>query len=287
MVIVMCRRMEHTRLRLLEAATSGDVNDVIRMLDQDPSLATIVPKHIPVPLASAAREGHVGVMRVLLDRGASPLGLPPDVPIVLASMSAHAEAACALLVEKGADLVARGLNGSTALTMAASTGNMEVVSLLLNHLPPGAVDMTNHWGESALWRAARFGHMAVAQTLLQEGGASSFAPDSRLDLSPQEAARQAGHNHLADHLEVRIIIRRGRFTWLNWLNLLNAILHVLWSTMTFVIVSFSVCSGLRTRWSGHAYSSRHALFVRSICGTTPLFHPSRTALDCGLVQLPS
>jgi ankyrin repeat protein len=85
------------------------------------------------PLISAAREGHIEVVRTLLENGADPNlrgGLNNWYPLMHAVHKNQLESAQALL-ERGADVNARGAHGDTALMMAAGYGRTEIVRLLL------------------------------------------------------------------------------------------------------------------------------------------------------------
>jgi ankyrin repeat protein len=53
------------------AARGGDLAEVERLVGQDPGLLDTPNAHSETPLMHASREGHVGVVRWLLDHGAA------------------------------------------------------------------------------------------------------------------------------------------------------------------------------------------------------------------------
>ena len=85
------------------------------------------------PMASAAAEGNIKEVRVLLDRGASPdsWGIDFAYPaIVAAAEGGHADIV-ELLLSKGADPSLRDSEGKSALERARHGGHDDVVALLL------------------------------------------------------------------------------------------------------------------------------------------------------------
>jgi len=75
---LLSRGAEYT---LSVAAAVGDQEQVERLLDKDPSLATKLDSSRIHPISYAAREGHLHIVKLLLERGASPNGpedLAPD-----------------------------------------------------------------------------------------------------------------------------------------------------------------------------------------------------------------
>jgi tankyrase len=120
---------------LLEAAKSGDVKTVKRWVNCSNDNCTTEDAIRATPLMYAAGYGHVEVVRVLLDGGAS---------------------------ADRANAIQR-----TAMHKAAWYGYLEVCRLLLDW---GAkVDPVDKWNETPLHDAARFGHLSVVKLLVERG----------------------------------------------------------------------------------------------------------------------
>jgi hypothetical protein len=83
------------------------------------------------PLAYACLEGHVDVARYLIEHGADVNGRAVNgaTPLMLAARSGQIEIA-KLLIDKGADIDARNDSGLTAMVWAAQSGNTNIVELL-------------------------------------------------------------------------------------------------------------------------------------------------------------
>jgi ankyrin repeat protein len=72
-----------------------------------------------------------------------------------------------VLLERGADINGCDENGQSPLIMAASGGRVDVVRLLIER---GAeVDSRNRWGWTALLFASRLGHLEVSRVLIDHG----------------------------------------------------------------------------------------------------------------------
>lgn len=129
------------------------------------------------PISYAAENGHVAIIKVLLDKGAEIEPTPPDhrfSPLSLAVMRNHT-AAIELLIENGAFM--EGNNGPmkygnmvphiTPLSIAAHMSHETTVQMLLDK---GAnLDSKDQYGRTALSRAARRGHKAIVDLLLKKG----------------------------------------------------------------------------------------------------------------------
>lgn len=126
------------------AVRSGDVAEVRKLLDADPSLV-----HTPDPwnpLFTAARSGRLEVAKLLLESGAKADGTNDkgNTPLWFAcqspALASDRIAVAKLLIDAGADVNKRCEDGTTALHFAAWRGPVEMVKLLLDH---GA----RHWIE--------------------------------------------------------------------------------------------------------------------------------------------
>jgi ankyrin repeat protein len=150
-----------------EAAEAGDLAEVQRLVGHDPGLLN----------AMASEEGHVGVVRWLLDHGA-PVNHQGDfegTALWYASCYGHAPVA-RLLLERGADPAIVDAEGATPLLIASSNGHLEFVRVLLGH-PSGraTIDDRDEDGQTALLGACFSGYTGIARALLESGADPTIA----------------------------------------------------------------------------------------------------------------
>jgi uncharacterized protein len=81
-------------------------------------------------LTRATLRGHVENVRLLLQAGADP-NLPAQMTPLMAAAYCDSPPCAQLLIASGADLNARGAQGTTALMVAARAGHLDMVQLLL------------------------------------------------------------------------------------------------------------------------------------------------------------
>ncbi|KAL3449841.1 hypothetical protein BJX65DRAFT_294467 [Aspergillus insuetus] len=92
----------------------------------DPAWKERKDRHLRMPLAWAAKNGHEGVVRFLLDKDNS-----GQTPLSQAASKGH-EAVIKLLLENSAEVESKDEDGRTPLSWAASYGSEAVVKLLLS-----------------------------------------------------------------------------------------------------------------------------------------------------------
>jgi ankyrin repeat protein len=171
------------RLDVFMAAQLGDVEQLRRMLDEDPSLVRQVNERGATALHEACYWGGIAEATLLLDRGAdvdaittdaflqiAPLGAAvatPDVP----NPSQHEAVVLALvelLLARGANVNGRRRDGMTALHSAAYRGHLDVMRRLIAGGADAtlrAYDIGAHAGESPLDTALAQGQQAAADLL--------------------------------------------------------------------------------------------------------------------------
>jgi hypothetical protein len=133
LAVLMCACQQTPDTVITRAAARGDCATVSSEL-----ACGVSPNQVDssgmTPLAYAASEGNLEMMRLLLDLGASP-NLPAGHhhwPPILHAVHKDRAAAVRLLVEHGADVNATTKTAFTPLMMAAVYGNAEMVKLLLS-----------------------------------------------------------------------------------------------------------------------------------------------------------
>lgn len=182
---------------LFGAAERGQAARVDDLLKDQPKLITAKDRHTLSALHHAARNGHVEVAKVLLQRGADPNveALGGLVPIYMAAASGHL-AVVRELVAAGADVEVR--SPWNPLRIASANGHTAIVAFLLDL----GASAEGH-GVAPIHAAAAAGHVAVLE-LLVDGGAAV----GRVTLDGFESAltiaAHRGHEHV-----IRWLLGRG------------------------------------------------------------------------------
>jgi ankyrin repeat protein len=154
---------------IFEAVDNGATEGVVRMLDEDPQLLSMVMRGETL-LMRAAKGPSVGMVRLLLDKGAE-VNATTDyghTALHLAAMYGNDEVVPILLLS-GADPSRRSRSGTTPLYLASLYGHVAVVRVLLRHMRGRGVDERTTDGFTALWMACSNGHMEVVRVLLLAG----------------------------------------------------------------------------------------------------------------------
>lgn len=197
------------------AAQRDDVEELRRLLDDDPGLLEAEWHLGWRPLRSASVNGSLEAARFLLDRGA-------DIDAASWSQQTALMGACAygrveivrLLLARGADPSLRSVgHKETALLLAASgtparygADYVGVIRLLLKdgRVP---VDGCDVGGRTALIAACKRGHVDRARVLLLEGGAdhTMVTIEHGKEKTALVFAQQGGHHECVRLLQVRSI----------------------------------------------------------------------------------
>jgi ankyrin repeat protein len=199
-----------------KAAEAGDVGEVERLVEQDPRLLNARDEDDITPLLYAAAEGHLEVIRWLLDKGAAvnqQSGYEGGGTFWMACQDGCLPVV-KLLLERGADPTI-GLNcGYTPLMVACGRGRLEVVRLLLAH--PVAKTTLDHihpyTRRTALFSACRSGDGKIVKVLRERGADPSVVDrygKTALDNAKDSAIyhhNQEGLRECVAALEVRIYV---------------------------------------------------------------------------------
>ena len=179
------------------AALNGHL-EVVRLLleagalpDRDEELDARTPLHM------AADHGHLEVVHLLLEARATVdrAGRTSETPLHLATESEQV-AVVQMLLEARASCDQAGMNFATPLHLAAENGNVEVTRLLLN--VGAACDKAAIYSETPLHVACKHGHVEVARLLLEARACSDLG--GSYGLTPLDFALRSG-----DHETIRLL----------------------------------------------------------------------------------
>ena len=137
------------------------------------------------PLHAASYKGHYDVVLALLDNDTKDKKVNGKTPLHAAYYGKQPEI-MELLLEKGADVDAKGALDNTLLHCAALDGRMKEVELLLKYEPD--INARNKNGWTPLHRAALRGRLDIAEHLL------GFKPKDEHDEKPDVNARSNNEN---------------------------------------------------------------------------------------------
>ncbi len=139
------------------ASHIGDLDRVKELLDQDRALANRVSDYVTyylgsgAPLKNAAAQGHIEIVKLLLERGADPnlpeAGIAPDGHALYSAVAGgHIEIA-KLLLEHGAHPNPEVESSADALSRAISASNQPMIDLLCSHGAARAVHLLGYHGD--------------------------------------------------------------------------------------------------------------------------------------------
>jgi ankyrin repeat protein len=161
-------------ITIFEAATTGKINNVIRLLAREPNLVNAYSEDGFQPLGLACFFGHFDVAEYLVKAGASINSRSRNklkaAPIQSATARGHRKIV-KLLLDHSADPNIREQGGYTPLHAAAQNGDDEMIRVLLF----GGADLSiaSNNGKTALDLAMEAGH-EKATLLLGEGITKRF-----------------------------------------------------------------------------------------------------------------
>ena len=161
-------------INIFEAAATGKINNIIRLLAREPKLVSAYAEDGFQPLGLASFFGHLDSAEYLVKAGAPVNALSHNelgaAPIQSAAAGGHIKIV-KMLLEHHADPNIRERGGYTPLHTAAQNGDDEMIRILLY----GGADLMlkNYDGKTALDLAMTAGH-EKATLLLGEGVTKRF-----------------------------------------------------------------------------------------------------------------
>jgi ankyrin repeat protein len=190
-----------TGLHLTARFGLSNISETV-LLSQVQEIAIVVTQkdsYGQTPLHLAAENGHNGMAKLLLDRGADVNAQDGEGGDALQAASAGGhEHMVRLLLDKGADWSVYGGEDSNALRAASAGGHEQIVRLLLDK----GADVNAQVGifdGNALQAASAIGHKQIVELLL-DSGADVNAPGKFLEGNALQAASAGGHKQIVELL---------------------------------------------------------------------------------------
>ncbi|KAK8743892.1 hypothetical protein OTU49_000897 [Cherax quadricarinatus] len=198
MSLRVCTRLDQ---RLHAAAVKGDVEETVRVLDTGRVHVDCADRDGTTPLILAAANGHVDLVKELLEQGAESNATrhTGTGALFFAAQGGFLDIVT-LLLDQGCKINQASKDGGTALIVAAQCGHMDVVIELLRRGADPHSAMKDR--ATAVFVASQNGHTSVVRTLLNAGAKANVR---RVDgASPLWIASQMGHQGV-----VRLLLNHG------------------------------------------------------------------------------
>jgi ankyrin repeat protein len=208
-------------MNIFQAAQKGNEQEVIRWLDADPTLVETVHVLGIRLLALAACYNQLGMVRLLVQRGANinATGVEEMTALHWAAGEGHEEMV-ALLLDQGAEVNSTDAWDRTSLITASMSGHLGVVRLLAQHTGTQGLNEEDDEGRTALHYAAQEGHCEVVAFLLSKGAQASTR--NTVNETPLISASRCGHigvvRLLLQHMGARGLQDRDDAGWTALLN---------------------------------------------------------------------
>ena len=190
---------------------NGNIQYIRNAINNGMEINEALPNRRERAIHMAVRNGHVEVVRLLLDSGA--LIDKPDMddyrPIHFAVNREHLTEKenpmnekqmdiAKLLIERGADLNKITNSGDSPLDLAARNGDLEMVKLLVEN---GAnIEKEYQRAHQPLHKASLNGHLEVVKYLIGKGAKINDPSNEGLFVSPLHEAVKGGHFNVVEYL---------------------------------------------------------------------------------------
>ena len=202
-----------------QAIKNGNIQDIRNDINNGMEINEALPNRRERAIHMAVRNGHVEVVRLLLDSGA--LINKPDMddyrPIHFAvnrkdlreegnPMNAKLMDIATLLIERGADLNKTNTAGDSPLDLAARNGDLEMVKLLVNHGAriekpiSGDIEHSRVDRNNPIHKASLNGHLEVVKYLIEKGAKINDPTHEEMYVSPLHEAVKGGNFDVVKYL---------------------------------------------------------------------------------------
>ena len=163
---------------LLGAAYMGQLDEIQRLVGQNGVTVDVEDEDGCTPLIHAAREGHLDIVRCLVEAKANVEATDDEgnTAIILAAKVGEMNMVQYLVKEARANLEETNDKGQTALIEAAQNGDLDVVQCLLEAKATVGIEESTLDYRPPLMHAARFGRLNVVQHLVEEAHANMVEP---------------------------------------------------------------------------------------------------------------
>ena len=161
--------MDALNARLLDACHQGQTEEASGLLDQGAEIETRHEATQGTSLHLSAYRGHVGTMKMLLDRGANieAKGIHNCTPLYLSAHVGHVHAV-RLLLDRRANIEAKDVDQVTPLLVACKFGHMDVITLLVDR--DASLDVVNVRQKNCLHYAAFYDRLDLCLYLIDVKG---------------------------------------------------------------------------------------------------------------------
>lgn len=156
----------------------------------------------PIPISSAAKEGHIEFCRLLLDRGAEINGADEKngaTALYRASRFGKVDVV-ELLLGRGAHVDKADVQGWTSLHISAQEKHVEIMKILIDH--NASINFVSTRGATPLYIAVLAGKVSSVELLLDHGADVNIFEEG--GGSPLLCAAQAGFGRIAN-----MLVKRG------------------------------------------------------------------------------
>lgn len=157
-----------SQIRLLQAVSRGQLQQVRALLDQGADINVKESKSGQTPLISASFKQRIKLVQLLLDKGADVHARDINGETALMAAAEKGNTSIVkMLLEKGADANTKNKKDQTPLLKIAEKENLDMISLLLEN---GAdINARNKWGETVLIIILEKQKLAAAKLLVDKG----------------------------------------------------------------------------------------------------------------------
>jgi ankyrin repeat protein len=182
--------------------------DVVRLLLDKGADLSIPGQDGWTPLIAAASNGHCDVVRLLLKHDKDKIVLDfrstkGRSALFCAAANGHTDVMKLLLIE-GAKLDLEDVHGETALTIAAISGRINILTLLFA-MPEIGPNYRDRYGRTVLYFAAAYGNARAVKVLMHKYQCDPSIADS-CDRSPLWIATKRGHREVVDALQSEAVV---------------------------------------------------------------------------------